>query len=211
MLITCILCKTTKNYDSVFGERINRKLNYPFNKNYMFIDHKKEYGIRFDPNKNNEHKFVQHELADDDDDDDIELEIDSNDVEETTTIEFFTSTVTPPPLTNVSIAHSIIGLPIREALNFVRDRFKDWVSRAIGFTAPLVGGRGLLSLFNIIKFENSDCISTDVMYSGISGTCYHDYECTSMEGTVIDACADGLGVCCVCKLNYNFYIYLFYC
>lgn len=190
-----VLCKTTSYHDSVFGKSINRKLNHPFNNNYVFIDHKKEYGIRFDPNKKNEQKF-------DEEYDDIQLEIDSTPSIDMTT-DYFAETVTttsaPPPLTNASMSHSFPSFPIRETLNIVRERFKDWVSRAIGFTAPLVGGRGLLSLFNIIKFENSECTSSDETYSGISGTCYHNYECTSMGGTVIDTCAEELGVCCVCK------------
>lgn len=195
-----VCSKTTKNFGSVFDGPMSREFNQPFDRDnaYPYIDHKQQYGIRFEPNKEIDQKF-NHEY------DDLQLEIDSttpisDESDESTTDSF--EAATPVSLTNASMSNILPSFPVRETLNFVRRRFKDWVSRAIGFTAPLVGGRGLLSLFNIIAFENSECLSTQEANAGVSGTCYHDYECASMGGAAIDSCADGLGVCCVCESLY---------
>lgn len=57
-----------------------------------------------------------------------------------------------------------------------------------------------LSLFTIIKFQNDPCQSTETMdyYQGI---CYHATECTALNGTAMGTCANGYGVCCVCKFD----------
>lgn len=55
-----------------------------------------------------------------------------------------------------------------------------------------------LSLFTIIQFPNSRCQATSAS-SVYEGTCYHRTECESLNGTAIGQCADGYGVCCVCK------------
>lgn len=55
-----------------------------------------------------------------------------------------------------------------------------------------------LSLFTIIEFPNSRCQATSAS-SVYGGTCYHRSECESLNGTAIGQCANGYGVCCVCK------------
>ncbi|CAL8082881.1 unnamed protein product [Orchesella dallaii] len=50
-----------------------------------------------------------------------------------------------------------------------------------------------LSLFTIIKFDNSACLSA----SGDNGTCYPSAECTKRGGAANGKCAQGYGVCCV--------------
>lgn len=62
-----------------------------------------------------------------------------------------------------------------------------------------------LSLFTIIEFPNSRCQATSAS-SVYEGTCYHGTECETLNGTAIGQCANGYGVCCVCKcfsLNYR--------
>lgn len=87
---------------------------------------------------------------------------------------------------------------IRDTLNLIRKRVKQWFTSGIDLNAPLVNGQRFLNVFNIIKFENSECTSTHEMLDEMTGTCYHDYQCTDMGGTSIGECADGLGVCCIC-------------
>ena len=41
------------------------------------------------------------------------------------------------------------------------------------------------------------------------GTCYAPRECREKNGTGAGECAQGYGVCCVCKFFPNFTIYLF--
>lgn len=56
-----------------------------------------------------------------------------------------------------------------------------------------------LSLFTIIQFPNSRCQANGVNTGDYEGTCYHVTECDSLNGTAIGECAEGYGVCCVCK------------
>ncbi|XP_044260176.1 uncharacterized protein LOC123008447 [Tribolium madens] len=53
-----------------------------------------------------------------------------------------------------------------------------------------------LSLFQIVQFANSQCQSSGT-FGDYLGTCYHETECSAMNGTNLGDCADGYGVCCV--------------
>lgn len=57
-----------------------------------------------------------------------------------------------------------------------------------------------LSLFTVIQFPNARCsaISAANEYEGF---CYHSSQCSYFNGTAIGNCANGFGVCCVCKLS----------
>lgn len=46
----------------------------------------------------------------------------------------------------------------------------------------------------IVRFENSLCVS-----EGLWGTCYRRSQCTSIGGIGSGSCANGIGVCCICK------------
>jgi len=50
----------------------------------------------------------------------------------------------------------------------------------------------LFSVFNIIKFNNDVCMTTDGLY----GTCYTEAECTKLGGVAMGSCASSFGVCC---------------
>ena len=54
----------------------------------------------------------------------------------------------------------------------------------------------VLGLFNLIQFSNSRCNSTD---SDKQGVCYTATECQGRGGTPKGNCAQGFGVCCLCK------------
>lgn len=55
---------------------------------------------------------------------------------------------------------------------------------------------GYFSVFGIgiVRFENSLCIS-----EGLWGTCYRRSQCSSINGIGSGSCANGIGVCCICK------------
>lgn len=55
-----------------------------------------------------------------------------------------------------------------------------------------------LSLFTIVQFPNSRCQANGAS-GDYEGTCYHATECDSLNGTAFGECAEGYGVCCVCK------------
>ena len=54
--------------------------------------------------------------------------------------------------------------------------------------------------------ENLDSFKMFFFFDFQNGTCYTDAECQTREGTASGSCAEGYGVCCVCKF---FFIYLF--
>ncbi|XP_054747914.1 uncharacterized protein LOC129253520 [Anastrepha obliqua] len=62
-------------------------------------------------------------------------------------------------------------------------------------------GKGFLSLFEVIKFENTKCSvamgEIDVRLRTLEGICYHEFECKSLGGIPTESCAEGVGVCCV--------------
>lgn len=62
----------------------------------------------------------------------------------------------------------------------------------------------VFSLFNIVKFENAGCESTeDDTTSGNKryGTCYSSSECSDKGGRSKGSCAAGFGVCCTFMYN----------
>lgn len=63
--------------------------------------------------------------------------------------------------------------------------------------------KGFLSLFEVIKFENTKCSvamdEIDIRVRALEGTCYHEFECKSLGGIPTEPCAEGVGVCCVCE------------
>lgn len=75
------------------------------------------------------------------------------------------------------------------------------VSKEIVFPDADVSTGRFLSIFEVVNFNNVDCLSS----SGLKGTCLHSLECSSQTGTESGDCADGYGICCVCK--YLFYYY----
>lgn len=59
--------------------------------------------------------------------------------------------------------------------------------------------KGFLSLFEVIKFPNTKCSVNMGDIRSLEGTCYHEFECKSLGGIPSEGCADGVGVCCICK------------
>uniref|UniRef100_A0A182K6E3 CUB domain-containing protein n=1 Tax=Anopheles christyi TaxID=43041 RepID=A0A182K6E3_9DIPT len=57
----------------------------------------------------------------------------------------------------------------------------------------------LLSVFHIISFVNGPCVPRGQPDNATAwaGVCYHEQECSLLNGTPMDSCAGGFGVCCV--------------
>jgi len=61
----------------------------------------------------------------------------------------------------------------------------------------------IFSLFNVVKFENGPCRSTNQIASSSggnayrNGTCYTQKECSDKGGTAAGNCASAFGICCV--------------
>nr|XP_014089499.2 uncharacterized protein LOC106617050 [Bactrocera oleae] len=68
-------------------------------------------------------------------------------------------------------------------------------------TTKKTKSKGFLSLFEVIKFENTKCSvamdEIDIRVRALEGTCYHEFECKSLGGIPTEPCAEGVGVCCV--------------
>jgi hypothetical protein len=54
----------------------------------------------------------------------------------------------------------------------------------------------VLSLFTVVQFQNQGCAAS----TGDNGTCMTTAECSGRGGVASGPCANGYGVCCVCKL-----------
>lgn len=53
----------------------------------------------------------------------------------------------------------------------------------------------VLSLFTLVQFSNQECIGA----TGDNGTCLASSECLERRGTANGPCANGFGICCLCK------------
>lgn len=104
--------------------------------------------------------------------------------------------------TTTTIQRPHVPSSLKETLQLIRKRIKQWLVFGTDSKASLINGQRFLNVFNVIKFDNSPCTSTQEGLSEMTGICYHDYQCTQMGGISIDECADGLGVCCVCMRKY---------
>lgn len=75
------------------------------------------------------------------------------------------------------------------------------------YAAKKTKSKGFLSLFEVIKFENTKCsvamedIDIDIRVRALEGVCYHEFECKSLGGIPTEPCAEGVGVCCVCECD----------
>lgn len=114
------------------------------------------------------------------------------------------STTTAAASPKTISSHSQKSSALRDTLNLIRKRFKQWLTFGADEKPPFNNSQRFLSVFNVIKFENSPCASAEEGLAEMTGICYHDYQCEQMGGTAIDECADGLGVCCVCTHSFFF-------
>lgn len=60
----------------------------------------------------------------------------------------------------------------------------------------------MFSLFNVVKFKNSDCTAaSSTAASPLTGICHTSEECSDLGGTSDGNCAASFGVCCTIKVN----------
>jgi hypothetical protein len=65
-------------------------------------------------------------------------------------------------------------------------------------TVALAKDQKSFSLFNVVTFKNTDCVSTSTSNNGArNGTCYTSEECSEKGGQAEGGCAMGFGTCCV--------------
>jgi hypothetical protein len=57
----------------------------------------------------------------------------------------------------------------------------------------------MFSLFNVVKFKNSNCQATSS--AALQGSCFTSEECSDKKGIEDGNCAAGFGVCCVIKVS----------
>ena len=58
-----------------------------------------------------------------------------------------------------------------------------------------------------LLFQNDVCVGDGTLTGsngGLSGNCYTSQECETLGGAPAGDCAEGYGVCCVCKFLSNF-------
>lgn len=214
-------------------------------RNYVYLNYKEAYGIRYDPSENgDENRFARPQMdapnesnaGDEIATSSVAPQSPERNVSTTTTETAAIETTTDcipevmstepnnvqtsestavtnkrPAIAFTALNHKIPNKlknnatqmvqpisSIRDTLNLIRKSIKHWFTSGVDLNAPLVNGQRFLNVFNIIKFENSECTSTQELLEEMTGICYHDYQCTEMGGTSIGECADGLGVCCIC-------------
>jgi len=66
----------------------------------------------------------------------------------------------------------------------------------IGYSQAQEEEGRVLSLFNVVRFDNTQCKG-----STMNGTCYTKQECKDRGGTESGSCAEGFGVCCLISLS----------
>lgn len=161
---------------------LNNSSENTLNKN-SYLDYKNIYKLRFNPNVND---FVKNTKL-------------SEVIENAVTIcedEILEPVTTELPVNN-KIERNIMK---PNSLNFLTPQIKSFLN--FNKSESLLGSKRFLNLFNIIKFQNGPCYSTNILYGQMNGTCFHKLECDQLGGLSLNSCANGFGVCCVCK-NYT--------
>jgi hypothetical protein len=70
---------------------------------------------------------------------------------------------------------------------------------SFAFSFPDERKNRMFSLFNVVKFKNSECQATSS--TTLQGVCHTSEECDDLGGTADGNCAASFGVCCVVKVN----------
>lgn len=155
------------------------------NKN-SYLDYKNIYKLRFNPNEND---FVKSTKL---------SEVIENVVTAACEDEILEQVTTELPVNN-KIEKNIMK---PNSLNFLTPQIKSFLNFNNSEGLPN-GSKRFLNLFNIIKFQNGPCFSTNILFGQMNGTCFHKMECDQLGGLSLNSCANGFGVCCVCKIVTN--------
>lgn len=157
----------------------NDLINSSENKN-SYLDYKNIYKLRFNPNEND---FVKNTKL-------------SEVLENVITVCDEEVTTTEIPVNN-KIEKNIMK---PNSLNFLTPQIKSFLNfNKTEQSLQNNGSKRFLNLFNIIKFQNGPCFTSNILYGQMNGTCFHKMECDQLGGLSLNSCANGFGVCCVCK------------
>lgn len=95
---------------------------------------------------------------------------------------------------------------VEHALNFLANRMKNLVYYGSDqkiheskVSPHLLTLGKFLNLFSLIRFDNIPCLTGRKPLRQLSGTCLNEVECINSGGISMDRCANGFGVCCICK------------
>ena len=95
---------------------------------------------------------------------------------------------------------------VEHALNFLANRMKhlvyyggDQKIHESKVSPHLLTLGKFLNLFSLIRFDNIPCLTGRKPLRQLSGTCLNEVECVNSGGISMDRCANGFGVCCICK------------
>lgn len=104
---------------------------------------------------------------------------------------------------------------VEHALNFLANRMKNLIYYSgddkihQSKVAPHLLTLGkFLNLFSLMRFDNIACLTGRKPLRQLSGTCLNEVECVNLGGISMDRCANGFGVCCICK--YRFFVVFFF-
>jgi len=70
---------------------------------------------------------------------------------------------------------------------------------SFGLCVPEERTNRAFSLFNVVKFKNTNCQSTSS--PNLQGVCYTSQECSDLGGTADGNCAASFGVCCIVSVS----------
>lgn len=94
--------------------------------------------------------------------------------------------------------YDALGDEWHKKLNWTKGKFLDESKLLIFKNSTKYLANKFLSLFTIIQFPNSPCTFSEAG-NYFEGTCYYATECQKLNGDAMGSCANGYGVCCVCK------------
>lgn len=107
-----------------------------------------------------------------------------------------TTIATPMQFNNTNI---MTPSHVQSTIQLIKSRVKHLFTYGLEANEAAKNGQRFLNIFNVIKFQNVPCSSQKAPLTSMNGTCYNQDECDQLGGVVVDVCAGGFGVCCVCE------------
>lgn len=103
---------------------------------------------------------------------------------------------------------------VEHALNFLANRMKNLLDYGNDPSRPesqivsphLLSLGKFLNVFSSLRFDNGPCVAGHKPMRQLSGSCLNEVECINFGGISMNRCANGLGVCCICKFSLTFRI-----
>lgn len=151
------------------------------------------------------------------DDEIVDVEIESNNVIEnlsddinylntTTFLTTIDETSTREPLPSSTVTNIMNPSRVQMAIDYVKNRLQQ-LFQFRRYDLSHSNEKRFLNVFSLIKFQNYPCSTSNSLMTQLNGTCYHGIECNQLGGVAVGKCADGFGVCCICKYLFKLYLY----